>query len=287
MRLPVLTLLCLVLVLLAARAEGPNTAPLGTISNPAILAPDSVATVFARRGMLTSVTILTEKPVEMPLAGGPEIRVVKDGNILHIQAVAIEGTSSINFRVDGITYVIKVKISSEDPVIPNPVFTIAKMGAFEDLDKALAASAPMKPSDIDLVGAIRTIERAKTDIAFKATLRNYAVLPINKVYAWNHCDITLVEAHQFADLDMIIFRVAWVNTMQTAFYLNAKQYKIFVGERPVMIQARHQLAPTSVIFPGQEEIVWLVVQGYKLRLDNNWNLGLPPDSSDLRAFIRN
>jgi hypothetical protein len=238
-------------------------------------------------GMLTTVTFITDKPVESVMKGGPEINILRDGTVVHIQPLVPEGLSSLTLRVEGITYVIRVRITTEDPAIPNPVFTFAKQGRFAELDHVLATAAPMKPSDIDLNGAIRTIERAASDPAFLATLRNYASLPLHKIYEWNHNEIHFLEAHQFADIDLIVFKLAWVNQQAVAYYLNQDQYRLFIANKQVPIQARRQLAPRSIIFPGQEEIVWLAVQGYKLRLDNDWELRLPPEASDLRAYIRN
>jgi hypothetical protein len=277
-------LLALPLALWAAEKADPQTG--GTLSSPLILSPDSVATVNARMGMLTSVTLLTDKPVQSMMKGGPEINLMLDGNVVHIQPLVPEGLSSLTFRVDSVTYVIRVRITPEDPTIPNPVFTFAKQGKFDELDRAVTAAPALKPSDIDINGAIRVIERAATDRDFRATLQNFQSLPIRKIYAWNHNEIHLLEAHQFADLDLIVFKISWVNQQGTAFYLHQNQYRLFIGEKQVMTQARRQLAPRAIVFPGQQETVWLAVQGYKLRLDNDWNLRLPPEASELRAYTR-
>lgn len=267
--------------------HGQDSGPVnGTLSSPAILSPDSVMTVYGRKGTLTTVTLLTDKPVEGVMRGGTEINVVQEANVIHIQPLIPEGMSSVTFRVAGVTYVIRVRITTEDPSIPNPVFTFAKLGQFDDLDKVLTNAPVMRPSEIDLNGAVRVIQRASSDKQFRATLRNYAVLPVRKIYSWNHNEIHLLEAYQFADLDLIIFKVSWVNLQGEAYYLNEGQYHIFVGEREIPIQVRQQLAPRSIVFPGQQETVWLATQGYKLRLDNDWDLRLPPEASQLRAYVR-
>lgn len=259
----------------------------GTLRNPAEISPDTVTTVFAKLGSITSITLLTEKPIESVIKGGPEINHLLDGNVIHIQPLVPEGTSSVTFRVEGITYAIRINISDVDPVVPNPVFSFAKQGRFEELDKALSSAGPMKPADIDLNGAIRTIDRATTDKAYRSTLKNYGVLKIRKIYEWNSNEIHFLEAHQFADIDLIVFKISWVNQQGQAFYLNKDQYKLFIGDKPVPVQVRRQLAPRSIVFPGQLETVWLGVQGYKLRLDNDWDVRLPPDAKALRAYIRN
>ena len=192
--------------------HGQDSGPVnGTLSSPAILSPDSVMTVYGRKGTLTTVTLLTDKPVEGVMRGGTEINVVQEANVIHIQPLIPEGMSSVTFRVAGVTYVIRVRITTEDPSIPNPVFTFAKLGQFDDLDKVLTNAPVMRPSEIDLNGAVRVIQRASSDKQFRATLRNYAVLPVRKIYSWNHNEIHLLEAYQFADLDLIIFKVSWVN----------------------------------------------------------------------------
>jgi hypothetical protein len=265
----------------------PSLQGTGTSRDPAILNPDVVPTIFAKFGMLTSVTLVTDKPFDAaPMKGGAEINLFRDGNVLQIQPTVNEGMSSVTFRVAGVTYMLKVRITTNDPAIPNPVFTFPKSSRFSDNDRAIASAPSLKPLDIDLNGTIKVVERATYDATFRDTLRAYAVLPIHKVYHWNHCDINLVEAHQFADQDLILFKISWVNSQNTAFYLNANQYRLYVSNHQIGIQVRRQLAPRSIIYPGQQETVWLAVQGYKLRLDNDWDLGLPPDAADLRPYIR-
>lgn len=261
-----------------------NEAVGGTASKPAVLSPDVVPTVFGRLGMITSVTLLSEKPVLSVLKGGPEINVHLDGKVIHIQPVVPEALSSVTFTVDGTTFVIKVRVSEEDPLVPNPVFTFAKRSRFEELDKAIASAARLKPMDVDLNGAIRTIERAADDQEFARTLRSYGAIPLGKVYRWNGCDIHLAQAHQFAEQDLILFKVVWVNTTDKAVYLHQDQYRLFVGSKRIPIIQKRQLAPRAIVFPGQQEVVWLAVQGYKLRLDNDWDLRLPADAAQLQAF---
>ena len=270
-----------------AASKSQEQAPSGTLKNPVEISPDTVVTVYAKLGSITSITLLTEKPVESVIKGGPEINHLLDGNVIHIQPLVPEGTSTVTFRVESVTYVIRVRIGNEDPVVPNPVFSFAKQGRFDELDRAITSAGPMKPSDIDLNGAIRTIERASRDTTFKATLKNYGMMPIRKIYVWNNNEIHFLEAHQFADIDLIVFKISWVNQQNQALYLNKNQYKLFIGDKPVPSQVRQQLAPKSIVFPGQLETVWLGVQGYKLRLDNDWDLRLPPDAKALRAYIRN
>ena len=279
-----LVLLFALPVFLCAADKAPP--PVGTLRSPMVLSADAVATVNARMGMLTSITLLTDKPVQSVMKGGPEINLMLDGNVVHIQALVPEGLSSVTFRVEAVTYVIRVRITPEDPTIPNPVFSFAKQGKFDELDRALSTAPAMKPADIDINGAIRVIERAASDREFRATLQNFQSMPIRKIYAWNHNEIHLLEAHQFADLDLIVFRISWVNQENRAFYLHQNQYRLFIGEKPIMAQARRQLAPRAIVFPGQQETVWLAVQGYKLRLDNDWDLRLPPEASELRAYTR-
>ena len=266
-------------------AQSDDSTP-GTASAPGIITPDTVTTVYAKLGMLTSVTLLTDKPVESVMRGGPEINLIKDKNVIHIQPAVVEGVSSINFRVEGITYVMRVRITQVEPVNPNPVYTFVKAAKFSDLDQVIANAPAMKPSDIDINGLVKVIERAEFDKAFRDTLHNYAIMPVNKTYVWNQCDIHFLQAYQFADLDLILFKISWVNTQTNAFYLHANQYNLFIHDRPITIQARKQLAPRYIVFPGQEEVVWLAVQGYKLRIDNDWDLRLPPDAENLKAYVR-
>lgn len=256
----------------------------GTVSAPSTLSSESPPTVYARMGMITSVTVKSEEPLKAVIKGGPEINVQLQGEIINIQPLIPNGLTTVSFTVEGVSYVIKVRIIEGDPESLNPVFSIKKEGAFSSLDAPLGRSKPLKPSEVDLNGAIRTIEQAEFDEAFASRLKNFASIDLRKVYQWNGCEIHFLKAYQFADLDMIVFKASWVNTRTQAYYLNAKQYGITVSGRNIPIIQRRQLAPRSIVFPGQLEQVWLCVQGYKLRLDNPWELTLPADAAQLRAF---
>ena len=286
MRKKAICVICYLLFSLCLTAAEKPEVVAGTLRSPAALSPEMVSTVFSRMGMLTSITFLTDKPIQSVMKGGPEINVMQDGNVIHIQPLVPEGVGSLTIRVEGVTYVIRIRITGEDPEVPNPVFSFAKKGRFDELDASLSSAPALKPSDIDINGAIKVIERASSDRPFRDSLKNYQALLIRKIYAWNHNEIHFLEAHQFADLDLIVFKVSWVNQQGTAFYLHQNQYKVFIDDRQVQIQARRQLAPRAIVFPGQLEVVWLAVQGYKLRLDNDWSLRLPPDSAELRGYIR-
>ncbi len=266
-----------IFLLLAGALAAARGAEAGRAAVP--ISPDNIPTVAARLGMLTSITLLTREPIEAVMKGGPEINHLVDGNVIHIQPTVSEGNSSITFRVAGTIYVIRIRIAPGELAIPNPVFSFPGGSKFDDLDRPLAEAMPLRPGEIDLNGAVRTIERAGIDPQFRATLRSFAELPVRKIYPWNGQEIHFLAAYQFAELDLIVFKLSWVNIGSAAFYLKDHQYQIYLGSRVVPIQARRQLAPRAIVFPGQQETVWLAVQGYKLRLDNDWELRLPPDAS--------
>jgi len=256
----------------------------GSAEQPTILPKDGSMTVSARFGMLTSIRLVSDSPIKNAVKGGPEINIILDENILHVQPAVPHGLSTITFVHDGHPYVIKVEITEDVPANLTPTFTFKAKSPFEDLDRRIANAPRLRPEDIQINRLIKTIDQAKTDPDYRQTLRGYATLPIRKIYDWNKNEIHFLEAHQFADLDLILFKISWVNQLNQALYLDASQYEIWVANKEIHAQVRQQMAPRSIIFPRQQETVWIAVQGYRLRLDNDWDLRLPPDAQALDAY---
>jgi hypothetical protein len=92
-----------------------------------------------------------------------------------------------------------------------------------------------------------------------------------------------VDAAQFLDSDLLLFRLHWVNRTGDGLYLDPTQYGLRVSGRAIPIAARFHLGAGSVVAPGQSETVYLAVQGYRLSRRNEWQLCLPPDAAALAA----
>ena len=80
-------------------------------------------------------------------------------------------------------------------------------------------------------------------------------------YTWNDCLVSLEDMAQFIDLDLIVFRVRWVNRTRDALFLDPGQYALSVAGRRIPIVARYKVGVGAVVYPGQLETVYLAVQG--------------------------
>src|SRR5690606_20900477 len=110
----------------------------------------------------------------------------------------------------------------------------------EETAAAMAAARPMKPSEVDVMGTIKRIERARFDAVFRAnnpTLRTY---PLGLAYQWNDCVVYLSEVTQLPEMDMLVFKVEWINRTDAALYLDGTQYGLRVVNRKVPVIARYQ-----------------------------------------------
>jgi hypothetical protein len=143
----------------------------------------------------------------------------------------------------------------------------------------------MAPGQIDIVGAARTLERAQTDPVFLGSQPNLRIEPLGQCYQWNDCVVNLVDVAQFLDSDLLVFRVQWVNRTPDALYLDGGQYSIFIHGQKIPVSACYKVGVGAVVYPGQLETAYLAVQGYRLSRHNDWQLGLPPDSSGVGRML--
>lgn len=252
---------------------------------PIALDPSRVENIYCAPGIVTSVEFITDKQIETIKIGSPIAEVKYDAGrkILDFFPKIAEGRTNLNIVVDGTTYVFTVNIVTDDRIDYRRTFTFAK--ETEEADSAIVSQAPrLKPGEIDLVSAVNQIESARTDAVLRSKLPFYRTQAINKIYQWNGNLVHLLEASQFVDKDMVILKVQWLNEQNKAFYLKDRQYQVWVANKEIPVTARMQ-STDGTVFPGQLETVWLCIQGYRLSLNNPWELKLPPEASSVRALL--
>jgi hypothetical protein len=253
--------------------------------NPIPLEANRIENIYCAVGALTSLEFVTEKTIEQIKIGSPIVEVKFDANrkILDLFPKVSEGRTNMNIVVDGCTYVFVVSIVTDSSVDFRRTYTFA--GETEAADSANLDKAPrMKPGDLDVVSAVSIIENARIDPVFRSKLPMYRMLPLNKVYQWNGSIVHLLEAHQFVDKDLIVLKVQWLNETHKAYYIKDTQYRIWVANKEIPVTARMQ-STDGTVFPGQLETVWLFIQGYRLSINNPWELKLPPESTSVRSLF--
>jgi hypothetical protein len=249
------------------------------------LSPGVPAEIFVAPGRATTVLLHTARKISAVSLASPVVTYKYDKALNQLEltpAVRTGGVeTNLNLRIGPSVYVLLVKVVDDARVQYLCEFTLAGEREAGD-EEALEQAHPLKPGDIDIVGAARAIERAGSDPVFRRSASGLRIEPLNNWVLWNDCAIALTDVAQFADADLLVFRVQWVNRTRDALYLDISQYRLLVGERPVPVTARYKIGTGPVVYPGQRETVYLAVQGYRLSRRNDWRLGLPPDAAALQ-----
>jgi len=267
----------------AALPPTPATPP---AQAPICLEPTKVENIYCAVGVVTSLEFLTDKHLETIKIGSPiaEVKYDPARKIIDIFPKITEGRTNMNILVDGTIYLFTINIVADGSKIDfRRTFTF--QNEQPDADAAMMSKAPqLKPGEIDVVAATNQIEQAQLDPILRSKLTYYRMKPINKIYQWNGNLIHLLEGHQFVDKDMVVLKVQWLNEQNKAFYIKDSQYEVWVANKQIPVTARTQ-ATDGTVFPGQMETVWLFIQGYRLSLDNPWELKLPPEASSIKALL--
>jgi hypothetical protein len=267
----------------AALPPAPATPPGQT---PICLEPTKVENIYCAVGVVTSLEFLTQKKIETIKIGSPiaEVKFDPGRKIIDIFPKISEGRTNMNILVDGTIYLFTINIVADGSKIDfRRTFTFPQEQL--NADMAQLAKAPrLKPGEIDVIAATNQIEQAQLDPVLRSKLTYYRMRPINKIYQWNGNLVHLLEAHQFVDKDMIVLKVQWLNEQNKAFYIKDSQYEVWIANKQIPVTARMQ-ATDGTVYPGQLETVWLFIQGYRLSMDNPWELKLPPEASSVKALL--
>jgi hypothetical protein len=200
---------------------------------------------------------------------------------LDIYPTVTEGMTNLNVRIGDSIYTFLLKITNAG----DPVFQ--RSYSFEDdaddFDGAVASAPIMKPFEVDTVAAIKTIERARFDPTFRQTLPGFRTLSIGRSVFWNNSPVTLVDVSQFADRDLLVFKIEWSNNTGSVLNLDSGEIRLKVANTGIPITCSQQVA--AQLFPGQYDTIWLFVQGYRLSPRNEWRLLLPPDAASVQKLF--
>jgi len=264
-----------------ARAAADQSAP------PSELHPGVPVEIYLAPGRATTIQLQTEQKVAAISLASPIVTYQYDKALNQLEitpaAHAAGAETNLNLRIGPNVYILVVKVVNDVRAQFLRSFVLAGDTIAGD-EAGLAQVRPVKPAEVDLIGAVKAIERAQADPVFRAAQPMIRLEPLARQYQWNGCLVTLVDEAQFLDRDLLVFRVQWVNRTDTALYLDSSQYGIFIGERPIPVIARYKVGVGPVIYPGQLETVYLAVQGYRLSRNNDWRLALPPDAAAVEAM---
>jgi hypothetical protein len=249
---------------------------------PDELQPGTPMAVYVAPGRATTIQLQGPQRVAAISLASPIVTYQYDKalNQLELTPAPHAGGSetNLNLRIGANVYVLVIKVVNDVRAQFLRSFVLAGEAPVDD-EAGLAQVRPVRPADLDLPAAVKTIERAQADPVFRAAQPMLRLEPLERQYQWNGCLVTLTDEAQFLDRDLLVFRIQWINRTGAALYLDPTQYGLFIGERPVPVLARYKVGVGPVVYPGQLETVFLAVQGYRLSRHNDWRLALPPEAA--------
>jgi hypothetical protein len=281
-------LLCHLGLLAGLGLGGPSLAAQEAAAPTEELRPGQPMEVYVAPGRATTVQFHTAEKIAAISLASPVVSYKYDKALNQLEITpAVRGgglETNLNLRIGPEVYILLVKVVSDVRAQFLRNFTLAGDRRADD-EMGLGRIRPLRPDEIDLVGAARIVERAEADPIFRDAHPALRIERLDRAYAWNGCLVKLADLAQFIDRDLLVFRVQWVNRTSDALYLDALQYGLYVGDRKIPITARYKVGVGPVVYPDQLETIFLAVQGYRLSRRNDWQLALPPDSAAVGAMI--
>lgn len=203
-------------------------------------------------------------------------------NIISLYPTVATGQTNINFRVKDKTYTIFVIISNTDAPDLRRNYTLGEDMVEEAIGNPNAPK--LKPQDIDTVGAINIIERARMDGRYRDQQETMRTILLGKTWLWNSATITLVDCTQFIETDLLVFKIEAVNRTNAMLHLHAKQIGLTIAGQRIPVTACQQ--DNDKMLPGHTATFWLFVQGMRISPKNAWDLMLPPEARDVSRILR-
>jgi hypothetical protein len=269
-------------LILGACALG-RAEPSAVTTGPIPLSAGKVEVIGLKPLMVTSLNFPKGAKIDDIKVGSKIVQVDFDPkkNQVDIYPTVTEGMTNLNIRIGDNLYTFLLKIINAGEPIFQRSYTFEDEA--DDFDGALASTAIMKPFEIDTVAAIKTIERARFDPAFRQTIPEFRTLLLGRTVFWNDSPVTLVDVSQFADRDLLVFKIEWSNHTGSVLNLDCGQVRLKVANTGIPITCSQQVA--AQLFPGQCDTIWLFVQGYRLSPHNDWRLLLPPDAASVQRLF--
>jgi hypothetical protein len=252
---------------------------------PTALYPNYVQNIYCGFGITTVLELKTKTAVDSIQIGFPIVK-VKYEPTLHTVSIfptVTSGSTNMVISIGGVNYVFVLSIVNDGRVQYLRTFTIPSETDSED-DALVGGTKPLKPAQIDIVGAIKVIEQARVDPVFKAEVPNFRTMALGIPYQWNNNIIYLVDASEFLAQDLIVLKVQWQNQSNKAYYLDVSQYQVWIANKQIPVTARTQ--DRQILMPGETDTAYLFIQGYKLNINNNWSLKLPPEADAVRRLFQ-
>jgi hypothetical protein len=261
-----------------------DAAPSYKVNVPVILDANKSDVIHTAPRVVTTLSFAKGIQIDDIAIGSEVIKVTFDEpqNIISIYPAVASGQTNLNIRVKDTTYTIFVIISNSEAPDLRRNYTLG-----EDMveDSIGNPNAPkLKPQDIDTIGAINIIERARMDGRYRAQQDSMRSVLIGKTWLWNAAGVTLIDCTQFIETDLLVFKIEVTNRTDSILHIHAKQIGLIIAGQRIPVTACQQV--NDQLLPGHSDTVWLFVQGMRISPRNNWGLLLPPESRDVKRILR-
>jgi hypothetical protein len=252
-------------------------------SGPALLSTDKVEVISLKPLMVTSLNFSKGAKIDEIKIGSKIVQIDFDPkkNQLDLYPTVTEGMTNLNIRIENDIYTFLLKISDVGDPVYRRIYSFSDTA--DDFDQAAATAPVLKPFEIDTVAAIKAIERARFDATFRQTIPEFRTLGVGRTVFWNNSPVTLVDVSQFADRDLLVFKIEWSNHTGAVLNLDSGQVHLLAVGTEIPVTCSQQVA--AQLFPGQSDTIWLFVQGCRLSARNDWRLALPPDAESVQKLF--
>jgi hypothetical protein len=257
-----------------------------THNDAQMLDREVIQNVYVAPGYITYLQFPTDPPIESVDVGAKsliDVAYKPELNAVTISPIVLAGHTNITIVLDGEPYVFAVSIRRKGDIDYRLTFTLPNV---VDKNNLVKFGPPKKPTALDVPAFVRAVETYGT-LAHPLKIHNdMQHKELNKAYSWNSNIIYLSDAFGFPDDNLIVLRLTRRNLSSNANYLNVRQIKPFVANSPFPVTAAIQSSDKGILYPGQMEQIYLLIQGYNLFADNDFEVKLPPEAAAVSAITQ-
>lgn len=248
----------------------PFKAPLGSSQ----LSPRIVEVVYAMPEQITKLIFpekIDEVSVNTQIITVTRNPVESKENYLLLSPKVAKADVNMHVVINGLTYTFRI-IVGRDNVNYRKTYTLEGGAATA---RHLANIPPLAPTEIKTTAIIKMIGQFLRDQNYaKVISKDLGSAPQGRTYIWDSAQVTLQDVWHYYPQDLLVLRVEVYNPSSKAIYLSASQIEPYIANTKLSYLVTEQ--GTKVLLPGQTDVKYIFLQGYRINIDNaKFELKLP------------
>jgi hypothetical protein len=229
-----------------AFAAGP--APQGSELHPGV-----PAEVFVAPGRATTILFQSEQRVAAISLASPVVTYKYDRSLNQLELTPAGRSAgvetNVNLRIGPNVYILVVRVVNDVRAQYFRRFAL-EGDPGKDAEATLGQARPLKPAEVDIVGAAKAMERAESDPVFARANPALRIEALTSCASWNGCLVGLSAVAQFLDQDLLLFRVQWLNRTGDGLFLDPRQYVLLAAGHRIPVLSRYKGGPAPSSTPG-------------------------------------